>query len=127
MQDYAKNEKRKKGRELKFLTPEDRKEIESGLENNVSIRDIAKKLKRNVSTIYSEISRHGGYRKYNAEEAIKKAEKIKEQKVINFPPLFSVIKQITPRVTTLEEKVKDLEEQIELLHNAIRGIYDKQN
>jgi len=54
---------------LRALTLAEREEISRGLCSGESIRGIAKKLKRAVSTVSREVARHGGRPLYRANEA----------------------------------------------------------
>lgn len=55
------------------LTLEEREDISRGISANLSIRAIAKKLKRPPSTICREVNRNGGYNRYRAVNADKSA------------------------------------------------------
>jgi hypothetical protein len=56
-------------RSLPVLTLREREEISRGLASGSSIREIAKRLDRVVSTVSREVARHGGRPEYRAKEA----------------------------------------------------------
>jgi IS30 family transposase len=60
-------------RSLRTLTLAEREEISRGIASSGSIREIAKGLKRAVSTVSREITRHGGRPQYRATDADQKA------------------------------------------------------
>jgi len=60
-------------RSLRTLTLAERKDISRGIASGSSIRDIAKALKRAVSTVSREVARHGGRPLYRANEADQQA------------------------------------------------------
>jgi IS30 family transposase len=56
-------------RSLVALTLAEREDISRGIASGSSIRDIAKVLRRAVSTVSREVARHGGRPQYRASEA----------------------------------------------------------
>lgn len=60
-------------RRKKSLTLDEREEISRALAANLSVRQIALKLKRPASTVCREINRHGGKKAYRAHQADKQA------------------------------------------------------
>ena len=60
-------------RSLRTLTLAEREDISRGIASGSSIRDIAKALKRAVSTVSREVTRHGGRPLYRANEADQQA------------------------------------------------------
>ena len=60
-------------RSLRTLTLAEREDISRGIASGSSIRDIAKALKRAVSTVSREVARHGGRPLYRANEADQQA------------------------------------------------------
>ena len=60
-------------RSLRTLTVAEREEISRGIASGGSIREIAKGLKRAVSTVSREVTRHGGRPQYRATDADQKA------------------------------------------------------
>src|SRR6476620_10538182 len=60
-------------RSLRTLTVAEREEISRGIASGGSIREIAKGLKRAVSTVSREVARHGGRPQYRATDADQKA------------------------------------------------------
>lgn len=58
----------------KNLTYEQRKAIEYLLDQRMPIISIAYILKRSKNTLYFEVNKNGGARKYNAQKAQEKAE-----------------------------------------------------
>ena len=56
-------------RSLLTLTLSEREDISRGIASGSSIRDIAKGLRRAVSTVSREVARHGGRSQYRASEA----------------------------------------------------------
>jgi IS30 family transposase len=51
------------------LTPKEREEISRGLASGLSMRDIARRLRRAPSTVTREVARNGGASRYRASEA----------------------------------------------------------
>ena len=60
-------------RSLLTLTLAEREDISRGIASGSSIRDIAKALRRAVSTVSREVARHGGRPQYRASEADQQA------------------------------------------------------
>src|ERR1700675_193892 len=60
-------------RSPRTLTPAEREEISRGIASSGSIREIAKGLKRAVSTVSREVARHGGRPLYRATDADQQA------------------------------------------------------
>ncbi len=58
-----------KKRSALYLSPQEREEISRGLSAQLSIRAIAKQLKRSPSTISREVNRNGGRKLYRANKA----------------------------------------------------------
>ena len=56
-------------RSPRTLTPAEREDISRGIASGSSIREIAKRLERAVSTVSREVARHGGRPQYRAKEA----------------------------------------------------------
>ena len=56
-------------RALRTLTLAEREDISCGIAGGASLRQIAKGLQREVSTVSREIARHGGRPQYRASEA----------------------------------------------------------
>ena len=60
-------------RSLRVLSTVEREDISRGLASGSSLRDIAKRLERAVSTVSREVARHGGRPEYRAHEADRRA------------------------------------------------------
>src|SRR5450631_736391 len=60
-------------RSLRTLTLAEREDISRGIASGLSIREIASRLQRPVSTVSREVSRHGGRPLYRASEADRQA------------------------------------------------------
>lgn len=82
-------------RSARALTPNEREEISRGLKVKESLRDIAKRLNRHVSTISREVERNGGITAYRATQsdaqAWERARRPKKCKLASSPRLARLV------------------------------------
>lgn len=108
-------------RKIKRLTLEERKIIEKYSKEAISGRDIARIINRGDSVVNFEFQRAGGRENYNALEAQKTADE-------RFIKRINRVTEYQRNLrTSIEEKIFNLEMQIEILTETIRRMRNATN
>lgn len=127
----------------KYITFNDREEIEKSLKEGKTYEKIARFLKRSLNGVAKEIKRGGGRRLYSAEIAqenflsafYRDKNKIDKINLENAQPNTNIkiespeIKQENDIYCRMQQQIKNLEMQVEILYDTIKEILksDKKN
>jgi IS30 family transposase len=104
-------------KKCKHFTLEDRKEIESLIQQGVPVRTISKILNKHYTAIYHELNRLGLPRnEYNAEKADQSYE---ANKLISINALATGIHKRGKELTNLVERVEVIESQLQILFEVL--------
>ena len=102
------------------ITFEERKLVEKYAKQGISGNQIARLLKRSLNLINCEFKRAGGRENYSAKESQRLSEKTKEEKYKRLSKMNKG-RIVNPNV----KRIENLEMQIEILHETIKGMMDK--
>lgn len=105
------------------LTYEERKNIKSLLNKGLSCGQIAQKINRSKNGIVHEIRRNGGKDNYDPQIAHTGAKQRNLEKKQKLSLLFGGKK----KNTTLTQRITNLEMQLEILHDVIKGLLNGKN
>lgn len=105
---------------------EERQEIERLLKQGLSCGEIARRIGRSKNGVVLDVRKCGGKEAYTAKKSIKIFYERNEERKRKISE-FNMGRKNHP-YQTLKEKIQNLEFQIEILHDTIKGILnDKEN
>jgi len=95
----------------KYLTFEERKQIEKHIKNGCSYSETARLIGRSLNGVTVEVKRSGD-RNYSAKVGQDIADNLKNRS--KNPPVLSV-----------QKRIENLEMQVEILHDTLKGLLNK--
>jgi len=102
----------------KLITYEERCLIEKLLKKGLSCSEIAKRINRSKNGVITEVRKNGGKEFYNAKEADKNS-------LLKFEEKKQKLKNINLKNTRqyyLKQRIANLEMQVEILYDTLKGL-----
>lgn len=97
------------------ITFEERKQIQKWIKRGLSFNAISKIMNRSKSGIANEVNSNGGRKEYDAEKS-QQMQEIKKD-----------LRNREAYKISINQKIQNIEFQLEILTETIKALYDKQN